>query len=159
MFGYENELVCPIFISKQTFEDSLDLLLLIKNDNSYYVYIKDFNTFMFHKAKKKCFCKSCLQCFSSKNVLIKHKEDCLSINRMQSAEIEEGIIKFENYCKKKYHDHIPCSYAFKVVCIDNRFSKLIVVYIDKNVAYEFIKAIFKEYRYCKNIIKNISTKM
>ena len=53
MIGYENELVCPIFISKQTFEDSLDLLLLIKNDNSYYVYIKDFNIFMFHKTKNK----------------------------------------------------------------------------------------------------------
>ena len=86
MFCYENELVYPIFISKQTFEDSIDLLLLTENNKSHYLYIKDFNTFMFHKTKtknKKWFCKSCLQRFSSKNVLIKHKEDCLSINRMQ----------------------------------------------------------------------------
>ena len=68
---------------------------------------------------------------------------------MQSVEIEEEIIKFENYCEKKYHDHIPCSYAFKVVCIDNRFSKPIVVYRSENAAYEFIKAILKEYKYCK----------
>ena len=33
---------------------------------------------------KKWFCKSCLQCFSGENVLIKHKEDCLSINGQQS---------------------------------------------------------------------------
>ena len=68
VFGYENELVYPIFISKQTFEDSIDLLLLIENGKSHYVYIKDFNTFMFHKTKnknKKWFSKSCLQCFSS----------------------------------------------------------------------------------------------
>ena len=39
MFGYENELVYPIFISKQTFEDSIDLLYLIKNNKSHYVYI------------------------------------------------------------------------------------------------------------------------
>ena len=100
MLDYENELVYLIFISKQTFEDSIDLLLLIENDKSHYVYNKDFNTFIFHKTKnknKKWFCKSCLQCFSSKNVLIKHKEDCLSINRVQSVDIEEGIIKFENY--------------------------------------------------------------
>ena len=61
------------FISKQTFEDSIDLVLLIKNNKSHYVYIKDFNTFMFHKTKnknKKWFCKSCLQCVSSQNVLI-----------------------------------------------------------------------------------------
>ena len=57
----------PIFISKQKFESSMDILLLIKDDQSHYVYIKDFNTFMFHKTKnknKKWFCKSGLQCFS-----------------------------------------------------------------------------------------------
>ena len=41
VFGYENELVYPIFISKQTFEDSIDLLLLIEENKSHYVYIKD----------------------------------------------------------------------------------------------------------------------
>ena len=53
VFGYENELVYPIFISKQKFEDSMDLLLLIEDDKSHYVYIKDFNTSMFHKTKNK----------------------------------------------------------------------------------------------------------
>ena len=73
--------------------------------------------------------------------MIKHKEDCLSINGTQSVDVEEGIIKFENYskqlpvpfkiyadfecnlqdteiyegsCKKKNHDHVPCSYAYKM---------------------------------------------
>ena len=41
----------------------------------------------------------------------------------------------------------------KLFCIDIRFSKPIVVYRGKNVAYEFIKAILKECKYCKNIIK------
>ena len=45
-------------------------------------------------------CKSCLQCFSNENVLIKHKENCLSINGKQSVKLEEGIIKFENYFKQ-----------------------------------------------------------
>ena len=53
VLGYENELVYRILSSKQTFEDSIDLLLLIKNDKSHYVYIKDFKTFMFHKTKNK----------------------------------------------------------------------------------------------------------
>ena len=52
------------------------------------------------KQKKKWFCKNCLQCFSSEKVLIKHKEDCLSINGMQSVNVEEGTIKFENYFKQ-----------------------------------------------------------
>ena len=80
MFCYENEMVFSIYVSDQTFEDSMDLLLLIDDNKSHYVYIKDFNTFMFHKTKdknEKWFCRSCLQCFSSENVLINHKEDCL----------------------------------------------------------------------------------
>ena len=147
VFGYENELVYPIFIYNQKFEDSMDLLLLFEDDKSHYVYIKDFNTFMFDKTKnanKKWFCKSCLQCFSNEKVMIKHREDCLSINGTQSVDVEEGIIKFENYsrqlpvpckiyadfecnlhdteiyegsCTKKYHDHVPCSYAYKIYCL------------------------------------------
>ena len=77
----------------------MDLLLSIDNDKSHYVYIKDFNSFMFPKTKnenKKWFCKSCLQCFSIENVLIKHGGSCLSINGKQSVKIEKGIIKFEN---------------------------------------------------------------
>ena len=81
----------------------MDLLLLIDNDKSHYVYIKDFDRFMFHKTKnknKKWFCRSCLQCFSSESVLIKHKENCLSINGKQSVKLEKGIIEFENYFKQ-----------------------------------------------------------
>ena len=103
VFGYENKLVFPIYVSDQKFEDSMDLLLLIDDDKSHYVYIKDFDRFMFHKTKnknKKLFCRSCLQCFSSKNVLIEYKENCLSINGKQSGKLEEGITKFENYFKQ-----------------------------------------------------------
>ena len=49
---------------------------------------------------KKWFCGSCLQCFSSKNVLIKYKENCLSINGKQSVKLEKGINDFENYFKQ-----------------------------------------------------------
>ena len=64
VFDNENGLVFPIYVSDQKFEDSMDLLLLINDDNR----------FMFHKTKnknKKWFCRSCLQCFSSESVLKK----------------------------------------------------------------------------------------
>ena len=101
--GYENGLVFPIFVSDQNFEDSIDLLLLIDDDKSHYVYIKDFDRFMFHKTKnknKKWFWKSCLQCFSIKNILTEHKEDFLSINGKKSVKVDEGTIEFENYFKQ-----------------------------------------------------------
>ena len=103
VFGYENGLVFPIYVSDQKFEDSMDLLLLIDDDKSHYVYIKDFDRFMFHKTRnknRKWFCKSCLQCFSRESVLIKHKENCLSINGKQSVKLEKGIIEFENCFKQ-----------------------------------------------------------
>ena len=181
IFGYENGLIFPIYISDQKFEDSIDLLLLIDDDKSH-VYIKDFDRFVLQNKnmvnKKKRSCKSCLQCCSSESVLIKHKENCLSINGKQSVKLEKGIIKFENYFKqipvpfkiyadfecnlrgvesyegsytKKYQDHIPCSFAYKVVCVDDRFTKPIVVYRGENAVYEFIKAILNEYKYCRKI--------
>ena len=39
VFGYENELVFPIYVFDQKFENSVDLLLLINDDKSHYVYI------------------------------------------------------------------------------------------------------------------------
>ena len=118
--------------------------------------------------------------FSSENVLIKHNEDCLSVNRVQSVKLEKGTIKFENYFKpipvpfkyfhfkcnlrgvesywgsytKKYHDHVPSSFAYKVAYIDNRFKKPIIVYRGENAANEFIEAILKDYKYCKKVMKD-----
>ena len=54
---------------------------------------------------------------------------------------------------KKCHEHVPCSFAYKVVCIDDKFSKPIVVYRGTNAAYEFIRAILEEHKYCKKIVK------
>ena len=53
MFGGQNKLVLPVYVSEQKLENSMELLLLINDDKSHFVYIKDFNTFMFHKTKNK----------------------------------------------------------------------------------------------------------
>ena len=53
MFCYENKLTYPIYISDQHFENSMDLLLVTDENKSHYVYIKDFDRFMFHKTKNK----------------------------------------------------------------------------------------------------------
>ena len=103
VFGHENKLVFPIYISDQKFKNSMDLLLLIDKNKSHYVYIKDFDRFIFHKTKnknKKYFCKSCLSCFSSKNVLTEHKKVCLTINGTQSVRLKKGTIEFKNYFKQ-----------------------------------------------------------
>ena len=51
-----------------------------------------------------------------------------------------------------FEDTFLCSFSYKVVCIDYRFTKPIVVYRSENAAYEFIKAILKEYKCCKKVM-------
>ena len=156
----------PIYISDQKCENAVDLLLVADESKSDYVYVKDFHRFMLDNTKnknKKYFWKSRLHCFSSKNVLTEHKEVCLSINGAQSVRLEKGAIEFKNYFKqipvpfkvhvdfecnlesvesyegsysKKYQDHIPCSFAYKLVCLDDKFTKPIAVFRGENVAYK-----------------------
>ena len=150
---------------------------------------KTYDRFMFHKTKnknKKQLCKSCLQCFSSKDVFTEHKEVCLSINGAQSVILEKGTIDFKNYFRqipvpfkvyagfecdlksaenyessfsKKYQDHIPCSFAYKLVCVDDKFTKPIVVFRGENADYEFLKQFLKSMNTLKKWQRNILTKI
>ena len=94
-------------LSNFTFDNSIGLLFVTDESKSTFVYIKDFDRFTFHKTKnkKKHFYKSCLLCFSNKNVLTEHKEVCLSINSAQSVRLEKGTTEFKNYFKQ-----IPVSF-------------------------------------------------
>ena len=65
--------------------------------------------------------------------------------------------KFFSYTKI-YQDHIPCTFAYKVMCIDNKFSKNIVLYRGRNAVNKFIKSILNEYNYCKKIMKRYFNK-
>ena len=132
---------------------------------------------------KKHFCNYCLQCFSSERLLGEHKETCLKINGTQTVKLRSGSVKnhfkqlavsfkiyadFECNVKavrgrdrdnntsytEKYQAHIPCSFAYKVVSVDDRFRKPVVLYSGKNAIYSFIETIFKEYDYCEKVIKN-----
>ena len=98
----------------------------------------------------------------------------MSINGPQSVTFEKGKIEFKNCFKqipasfyadfecnleriesyegsyskkkkKKNQDHIPCSFAYKLVSVDDKFIKPIVDFRGENAAYEFFKVILKEY--------------
>ena len=91
----------PVYLSEQKFNDNMNLLLIANEFKSHYVYIKDFDKFMFNRTKnKKHFCKCCLQSFSSKEILIEHKKDCLVINGKQSVKLKSSSIRFKNYSKQ-----------------------------------------------------------
>ena len=54
---------------------------------------------------------------------------------------------------RKYQDHIPCSFAYKVVCLDDKVSKDVALYGGKNAVLKFIEMILKEYDYCRRVMK------
>ena len=51
VFGYEDGQPFPINISKETFEDQMNLLLITKDEKKHYVLIKDFNAFTYNQSK------------------------------------------------------------------------------------------------------------
>ena len=44
-----------------------------------------------------------------------------------------------------YQNHVPCSFAYRLVRVDDKFTKPIVVFRGENAAYEFITAILKDW--------------
>ena len=110
--------------------------------------------------------------------MTEHKNVCLSINGAQSVRLENGTIEFKNYFKQmpvpfKIYADFECnlesaesyegSYSKSIktifiivfltnlllVYVDDKFTKPIVVFRGENAAYDFVKAIFKEYQYWK----------
>lgn len=91
VFGYEKQ-PFPIYVSKEKYEDTMNLLLIAEDEKQHYVLIKDFNRFMYNKTKhqhRKHFCMYCLQCFSSEEVLNNHKANCIVINGKQAIKMPE----------------------------------------------------------------------
>ena len=115
VFGYEDGQPFPINISKETFEDQINLLLITKDEKKHYVLIKDFNAFMYNQSKhkeKKHFCMYCLQCFSSERILANYVNNCLTVNGAQAINMPkqgENILKFNNF-----HKQLPVPFVIYV---------------------------------------------
>ena len=111
LFGYEEKQKFPIYISKEKYQDHMELLLITEDENNHYVLIKDFNKFMFGQTKhehKKYFCMNCLQCFSREDVLTEHKNNCLSINGKQAIKMPE---KGEQVFFKNHQKQLPVPFV------------------------------------------------
>ena len=111
LFGYEEKQKFPIYISKEKYQDHMELLLITEGENKHYVLIKDFNKFMFRQTKhehKKHFCMYCLQCFSREDVLTEHKNNCISINGKQAINMPE---KGDKVYFKNHHKQLPVPFV------------------------------------------------
>ena len=67
--------------------------------------------------------------------------------------LDNGTINNDISYPRKYQNHIPSIFADKVVCVDNKYSKKIVLYRGRSAVNKFIRLIRNEYNYCKKIMK------
>ena len=116
-----------------------------------------------------------MQGFSTTNVLTEHKEHSAVSVRLENRtnEFEIGFKQiqvsfkiysnlqyfltsaesYEGSCAKKYQNHILSSFAYKLVYVDDKFSKTTVFCRGESNAYKFIEEILEEYEYCKKVVK------
>lgn len=108
MFGYEEKQPFPVYISKEKNAGTLNLLLITEGEKQHYVYIKDFNRFMFSHIKNSngkhcCTHWHCLQCFSSERVLKEHLDNCIQVDVSQAIKMptkDNNILEYKNFHKQ-----------------------------------------------------------
>ena len=128
---------------------------------------------------------SCLQSFTTKEILNNYRQRCLLINDTQAVKYETGIIKFKNFNKqipipfkiyadlecsmkridinkggytKLYQKHIPNSISANLNCIDDRFTLPTKIFTGSNSIKKFIQWVFEQQKYCNKIINKKSNK-
>ena len=165
VFSYEDKVIFPIYLSDQDFDDTLDLLLLCNHyvyikDFNRLMFNKNKckNKKWFCKSCLQCFNsefalnkhkKNCLLINSGQNVkLEKGLTEFKNFNKMIPAPFKiyadfECLLKnvdmgINNDCfsyTAKYQDHVPCSFAYKLVCVNDKFSKDVVLYRGKKCCF------------------------
>ena len=104
-FWYENKENCPIYVSKNTFKRYFHLLYIEEEDKEHYVFIKEFDVFIFDYTLPwwtQHFCCYCLQAFSTADTLKIHVNDCFKINSKQMIKMPKRAkyVRLQN-CKRK----------------------------------------------------------
>ena len=127
---------------------------------------------------------SCLQSFTTEEMLSNHKKQCLLINVCEAVNYEPGTIKFANHNKQipiflkiytdtkcflkwvtsckgehtvKYQEHIPNSIGAELVCIDDIFTLPSIIFKGKDCINKFITWVLDKQKWTKKI-NNILTK-
>ena len=124
VFRYDNKCIYPYHLSEEKNEVAIDRvvnMLYIEGEyegeeRQHYTLIKDFNRLMINFTKhkeRKHFCMHCLHCFSSSDILEKHKKDCIAINGVQVTDLPQpyidknGIKRNRSVYFKNHHKQLP----------------------------------------------------
>ena len=66
---------------------------------------------------------------------------------------DNGMQNPEESHTNKYHIHVACGYGYKLVCVDDKYSKPFKSYLGQDTVYNSINTIIEETKYCTDMIK------
>ena len=64
-----------------------------------------------------------------------------------------GKQNLEESYTNKYQRHIAYSYGYKLVFVDDKFSKPFKTYLEKDAVYNFVNSMIEESNYCNEVVK------
>ena len=101
----------------------------------------------------------------SKYVKFKNDERRIKLPFMISEDFESLIVPENNWKQNpgetytnKYQKQIACSYGYKLVCVDDNFSKPFKTYLGKDAVYNFTNNLVEESKYCSKAMKKYFNK-
>ena len=81
---------------------------------------------------------------------------------MNYADFESTLVPKDNERQSpnesytdKYQKNFACSYGYKLVLVDDKFSKSFKLYLGEDAVYNFINSMVEESNCCSNIMKKI----
>ena len=134
-------------------------------DHTYKLYLQTFST----EEISKRHIKDCFKTNGKQRIIVLKKGEYVKFSN-QERKIKlsfiikadfEGILVPENNGEQnpeecytnKYQKHIACSYGYKLVFVDDKFSKVFKTYLAENAVYNFIESVIKESKYCSEVMK------
>ena len=59
----------------------------------------------------------------------------------------------------KYRKHVTCSYGYKLLCVDDKFSKSFKCSLGEDSVYNFINKVIGESKYCTDMKKSFNKEL
>ena len=91
-------------------------------------------------------------------VRLKNYKRKIKLTYMIYADFESILVPEDNRKQNpdgtytnKYQKHVACTYSYKLVWVDDKFSKSFKSYLDKDVIFNFINSKIEERKYCSDI--------
>ncbi|CAL1268473.1 unnamed protein product [Larinioides sclopetarius] len=173
VFGYEDEEVFPLYISKREDARVTNLLYISQGDNKHYCLIKNMSRLLGDLTKyngETFYCYSCLHRFSNETLLKDHVPYCNEHTPQRIVMPEPGediVLEFKQFKFSQpvpyviYADfealiqqiqgditkttsHIPCGYAYLIIGPNGLPLKPITIYRGADAVDHFLKSIVAE---------------